>query len=53
MNDITEHDTKEEGECHNGKDSRVDFFVIWDSIGINDLLESPCHFIGLKVSGFK
>lgn len=48
MHDITEHDTKEEGESHTSEDSRVDFLESWDTISVDDLLEGPGEFIGLE-----
>lgn len=39
MADITEHHTEQEGESHDREDSRVDFLVHRNTVGVDDLLE--------------
>jgi len=51
MTDITKHDSEEEGEGNDSKDTWVNFFVHWDTISVNDLLESGGEFIHLQISG--
>lgn len=50
MAQITEHDTKEEGECDDREYCRIDFLVHWNTVGVHDLLEDPCELICLDVS---
>lgn len=48
---ITEHNTEQERESHDRKDSGVDFLVHRYAICIHDLLEDVCEVISLNVSG--
>jgi len=48
---ITEHDSEQEGEGHNGEDGGVSFLVGGDTVGVGDLLEHPCHVVELEVGG--
>lgn len=41
MKDVTKHDPEEEGECNRCENSRIDFFVKGNAVGIDDLLEGP------------
>ncbi len=49
MAQITEHDTKEEGECDDSEDCRIDFLVHRNTVGVHDLLEDPCEIICLDI----
>ena len=49
MENITEHHPEKEWESHSCVDSRVDFFVKWNTISINDFLEGPHKIIGFYV----
>lgn len=49
MTHISEHDTKQEGERNNGKYSRVYLFVHWNTIGVDNLLESKSKFIAFNI----
>lgn len=52
MTHISVHDTKQKWESNHGKDSRVDFFVHRNTIGINDLLEWHSKLVSLDMSGW-
>jgi hypothetical protein len=45
MKNITEHHPEKEGESHSCVDGRVDLFVEWNTISINDFLEGPHKII--------
>lgn len=49
MTHITEHDTKQEGERNNGEHGRVHLFVHWNTISVDNLLESKGKFIAFNV----
>ena len=49
MSNISEHKPKQEGEGHTGKDSRVYFFIAWNTIGINNLLKGLSEIILFEV----
>jgi hypothetical protein len=51
MADIAKHDSEEEGEYLNCKDSGVDFLVTGYSVGIDDLLEGGCELVDFEVGG--
>lgn len=40
MAQITEHDSEQEGECHNGEQARIDFLIGSNAIAIDDGLEA-------------
>ncbi len=42
---ISEHHTEQEGEGDYSEITWIYFFIIWDSIGIRDLLEGHREFI--------
>jgi hypothetical protein len=50
MEDITKHNTEEEGEGNDSKDGRIDFLILRNTIGIDYFLERPCEGISLYVS---
>jgi hypothetical protein len=50
MHNISKHDTKEEWEGHTCEYGWIDLLVGWNTIGINNLLEDCCKFIGLEQS---
>ena len=52
MSHISKHDTKEEGERNTSEDSGVNFLVHGDTIGVDNLLESPSEVIVFYVSGW-
>jgi hypothetical protein len=52
MTHISVHDTKQEWESNHGEDSRVDFLVHWDTIGVYNLLEWPSEFVAFDISGW-
>ena len=41
MTHISKHDSKLEGESDTSENCGVDFFIIWHTISINDLLKGP------------
>ena len=41
MHNITKHDCEQERECNASKNSGIGFFVSWNAISVNDLLEDP------------
>lgn len=45
MTHISEHDTEEEGEGDTGENSRVNFFIRGNTIGVHNFLESPCEIV--------
>jgi len=45
MTNITKHNTEKERERHACKNGWVYFFVRWNTIGVDNFLESPCKFI--------
>lgn len=45
MTDITKHHSKQEGEGHNGEETRIDFTVAGNTVGINDALETFSEFV--------
>ena len=49
MAHISEHDSKEEGERHDGEDRGVHFLIHGHSISVNDLLEGEGEFVGLDI----
>lgn len=49
MTNITEHHTKQERECDDGKKTRVDFLIRRDTIGVNDGLETFGEAIGAVI----
>ena len=49
MTDITKHHSKQEGEGHDGEDSRVDLLEHGDSVGIHNFLEGKCEIISLDI----
>ena len=49
MSHISKHDSKEEWESDTSKDRRIDLFVHWDTVGVNNLLEWPREVICLDV----
>jgi len=50
MSNITKHDTEQEWESNNSKDCWVYFLIHWDTIGVNDLLESISELIRFDIS---
>lgn len=48
MHDVAEHDSEEEGERDDVKDSGIDLLVSWNSVCIHDFLEGPQEIIRLK-----
>lgn len=52
MHDISEHDSEEEWESHNSKVGWIDFSVLWNTIGVNNLLEGRGEFIRSNQSWF-
>ena len=50
MTNITKHDSEQEGEDGNGKESRVDLLVSWNTVSVNDLLEGSSEVISFEVS---
>ena len=48
MEDVTEHDSKEEGEGDTREDGRVHLLVMRDTIGIYDFLERPDEVISFN-----
>lgn len=52
MHDISEHDSEEERECHDGEYGWIDFLEDWDTVGVDYFLEGHEEFIGLEVGGF-
>lgn len=48
---ISEHDSKEEGECSYRKQPWVDLLVAWHSIGVDNLLEWGRECIQFQVGG--
>ena len=51
MTHITKHNTKHEWKSDTSENSRIDFFVIRETISVNNLLESTCELICLKIGG--
>ena len=49
MADISEHNTKQEGEGNDGEDCWVDLLEHGDSIGIHNFLKGICEFISLDI----
>lgn len=47
---ITEHDGEEERERYDGEETRVDFLVRADAVGVHDGLETKGEFVGAVVS---
>jgi hypothetical protein len=45
MTHISKHDTEKEWEGYTCENTRINFLVSWDTIGINDLLEDSSEFI--------
>ena len=52
MQEISEHDTKEEWERNAGEHSWVYLFVISYTVSINNFLENRCELIRLEISWF-
>lgn len=46
---VSEHDSKEEGEGDDGPGGWVDFSVVGDSVGVDDVLESLGELVQLEV----
>eukprot|EP00983_Pelagomonas_calceolata_P123559 1161021-Pelagomonas_calceolata.AAC.7 len=51
MSKVSEHDSKQEGEGHDGEHSRVDFTIARHAIRIHDGLEAAGELVGLEVGG--
>ena len=45
MTNVSEHDSKQEWEGHTCEETWVNFLVIWDTVCVNDLLESICELV--------
>jgi hypothetical protein len=41
MAHVTKHNSKQERECNSSENSRINLFVHWYTIGVDDLLEWP------------
>ena len=50
MTNITKHNSEKEREYCNSKQCRVDFFISWYTISIDNFLKRCCKVISLKVS---
>ena len=50
MANITEHDSKEEGECNDREQSRIHLLVVGHTICINNLLKWSCEVVGFEES---
>ena len=48
MHDVAEHDTEEEWEGDDCRDSWVELLVVWGTVGINHILEGPDEVVCLK-----
>ena len=48
--EVTEHDTKLEGEGHDGEDGGVDLTIAGNTVGVHNLLEGFGELVGLEVS---
>lgn len=51
MAQIAKHDSEEEWECYNSKNSWIYFFMHGNTICIDDLLENFSKFIRFDISG--
>ena len=49
MTHITEHNTEEERESNACKYCRVDFFILGDTVSINNFLKWPCEFVNFEI----
>lgn len=49
MSNISKHYTEKEGESNDGKNGWVHFFVHWDTVGVNDFLESEGKLVHFQV----
>lgn len=46
MPNITKHDSEKEGESDDGEETRIDFLIGGDTIGIDDALETLSELVG-------
>lgn len=51
MTDVAEHDPEEERKDWDGEESRIDFFVSRNTIGVDDLLKGCGEGVHLEVGG--
>ena len=49
MANISEHNTKEEGEGHTGKKGRINFFIEWYPVCVHDILVHLGKSVGFNV----
>lgn len=49
MENVSKHNTEQEWKSHRCINCRIDLFIKWNTIGINDLLERPHKVIRLNV----
>ena len=51
MANVSEHDSILEGKGDDGEDRWVDFLVVGDTIGVDDVLEGGSELVGLDEGG--
>jgi len=49
MADVSEHDSKKKGEGYTSEKRRINLFVEWDAIGVNDFLKYLSECICLNI----